>query len=30
MSMAQLGLLLEGMDWRRTIQIDMPRQPVYV
>ena len=30
MSTAQLGLLLEGMDWRRTVQIDAPRQPVYV
>jgi transposase len=29
MSTAQLGLLLEGMDWRRTVQIDAPRQPVY-
>lgn len=26
---AQLALLLEGMDWRRTIPIEVPRQPVF-
>jgi transposase len=30
MSTAQLALLLEGMDWRRTVAIEAPRQPVYV
>jgi transposase len=30
MSTAQLALLLEGMDWRRTVPIEMPRQPVFV
>ena len=29
LSPAQLALLLEGMDWRRTVQIDAPRQPVF-
>lgn len=30
MTPAQLALLIEGIDWRRTVQIDAPRQPVYV
>jgi transposase len=27
---AQLALLIEGIDWRRTIPIDVPRQPAFV
>jgi transposase len=30
MTTAQLALLLEGMDWRRTVPLEAPRQPVYV
>jgi transposase len=30
MSTAQLALLLEGMDWRRTMPIEIPRPPVFV
>jgi transposase len=29
MSMSQLSMLLEGMDWRRTLQIEAPRIPAY-
>lgn len=29
MTTAQLALLLEGMDWRRTVPLDIPRQPVF-
>lgn len=27
---AQLALLMEAMDWRRTVVVDMPRKPVAV
>jgi transposase len=27
---AQLALLLEAMDWRRTVAVEMPRKPVAV
>jgi hypothetical protein len=30
MTTAQLALLLEGMDWRRTVPLEIPRQPVFV
>jgi len=30
LSPAQLSILLEGMDWRRTIQPEAARQPVFV
>lgn len=30
MSVAQLALLIEGMDWRRTVAAEAPRQPAYV
>jgi len=30
LSPAQLSILLEGMDWRRTIQPELPRRPVFV
>lgn len=29
MSVAQLALLIEGMDWRRTVMPEAPRVPVY-
>ena len=27
---AQLALLIEGIDWRRTVPVDTPRRPVFV
>jgi transposase len=30
MTPAQLALLLEGIDWRRTVPVEAPRRPVFV
>ncbi len=30
LSPAQLALLTEGIDWRRTIALDPPRQPLHI
>jgi hypothetical protein len=30
MSTAQLALLIEGMDWRRTVAPETQRQPVFM
>lgn len=29
LSSGQFALLMEGIDWRRTVALDAPRQPVY-